>query len=133
NPGRGGTRALGRLPPAAAGRRQRALRAVPDGILRRDRTVAGRASRPRGTVRRARCLGTIPAGRTRMSRYFSEAGLKFLRELARHNEKAWFDAHRADYEAHVREPFQRLLVDLQPALAEISPHFRADPAKSGGS
>lgn len=68
-----------------------------------------------------------------MSRYFSEAGLKFLRELARHNEKAWFDAHRADYEVHVREPFQRLLVDLQPALAEISPHFRADPAKSGGS
>ena len=68
-----------------------------------------------------------------MASYFSDASLRFLRGLARHNERAWFHAHKADYEAHVREPFRRLLVDLQPALAAISPQYRADPRAVGGS
>ena len=68
-----------------------------------------------------------------MSAYFSPKSFAFLRGLARHNERAWFHAHKADYEAHVRAPFQRLLGDLQPALAAISPHYRADPRPVGGS
>ncbi|MCC8363415.1 DUF2461 domain-containing protein [Lysobacter sp. A6] len=68
-----------------------------------------------------------------MSTYFTEASFKFLRGLARHNEREWFLAHKADYETHVRAPFQRLLTDLQPALAEVSEHYRADPKPVGGS
>lgn len=68
-----------------------------------------------------------------MSQYFSDASFKFLRGLARHNNREWFLAHKADYESHVRAPFQRLLTDLQPALAAISPNFRADPRPVGGS
>ncbi len=68
-----------------------------------------------------------------MTSYFSDASFRFLRGLARHNEKAWFEAHRADYEAHVRQPFLRLITDLQPVLATVSPHFRADPRTVGGS
>lgn len=68
-----------------------------------------------------------------MPAYFTEKSLRFLRTLARHNERAWFHAHKADYEAHVREPYQRLLGDLRPALAAISPHYRADPSTVGGS
>ncbi|AKC87873.1 DUF2461 domain-containing protein [Pseudoxanthomonas suwonensis] len=68
-----------------------------------------------------------------MSSYFSDASFRFLRGLARHNDKAWFEQHRQDYEANVRQPFLRLLVDLQPALASVSPHFRADPRTVGGS
>ncbi|WP_372014060.1 DUF2461 domain-containing protein [Pseudoxanthomonas sp. 10H] len=68
-----------------------------------------------------------------MTTYFSDASLRFLRGLARHNDKAWFEAHRADYEAHVRQPFLRLITDLQPPLAGISTHFRADPRTVGGS
>ena len=68
-----------------------------------------------------------------MSSHFSPASLKFLRGLARHNDKAWFEAHRQDYETHVRQPFLRLITDLQPALATVSPHFRADPRTVGGS
>lgn len=68
-----------------------------------------------------------------MSRYFSEASLAFLRALALHNEKAWFSEHRAQYEAHVRQPFLQLLGDLQPVLAGISPRFRADTRTVGGS
>jgi len=68
-----------------------------------------------------------------MSSYFTPASFKFLRGLARHNEKAWFEAHRADYDTHVRLPFLQLITDLQPALAEVSEHFRADPRGNGGS
>jgi len=68
-----------------------------------------------------------------MTTYFTDKSFKFLRALARHNERAWFLAHKTDYEAWVREPFQRLLVDLQPDLHAVSAHFRADPKAVGGS
>ncbi|MBD9368202.1 DUF2461 domain-containing protein [Xanthomonas sp. XNM01] len=68
-----------------------------------------------------------------MTTYFSDASFRFLRGLARHNDKAWFNDHRQQYEDHVRQPFLRLIGDLQPALAGISPHFRADTRGVGGS
>jgi uncharacterized protein (TIGR02453 family) len=68
-----------------------------------------------------------------MSTYFSEKTFRFLRALKRHNERAWFADHKADYEEHLREPFLRLIADLQPDLAKISPHYRADPRANGGS
>lgn len=68
-----------------------------------------------------------------MPTYFSTAGFTFLQGLARNNSREWFHAHKAEYETHLREPFQRLLADLQPALAEVSAHYRAEPGKVGGS
>jgi uncharacterized protein (TIGR02453 family) len=68
-----------------------------------------------------------------MSNYFSERSFKFLRALARHNEREWFHAHKADYEQYVRAPFLALITDLQPALREVSEHYRADPKTVGGS
>ena len=65
--------------------------------------------------------------------YFSDKSFRFLRGLARNNRREWFLGHKADYEAHVRGPFQRLLQDLQPELAAISRHYRADPRPVGGS
>jgi len=55
-----------------------------------------------------------------MTTYFTDKSFRFMRALARNNERIWFTAHKADYEAHVREPFQRLIGDLQPALREVS-------------
>lgn len=68
-----------------------------------------------------------------MTPYFSDKSLKFLRGLARHNERDWFHAHKVAYETHLRAPYQRLLTDLQPVLASISTHFRADTKTVGGS
>jgi uncharacterized protein (TIGR02453 family) len=36
---------------------------------------------------------------------FSRATFSFLRDLAAHNDKVWFEAHRREYEQHVRQPF----------------------------
>jgi uncharacterized protein (TIGR02453 family) len=65
--------------------------------------------------------------------WFTQKSFAFLRALARNNRREWFQEHKADYEAQVREPFQRLLRDLQPDLAAISGEFRADPRPVGGS
>lgn len=68
-----------------------------------------------------------------MTTYFTDKSFKFLRALARNNERTWFHAHKADYDTHVRAPFLQLLTDLQPDVATISAHYRADPKTVGGS
>ena len=68
-----------------------------------------------------------------MTTYFSDASFKFLRARAKNNDKTWFNEHKQQYEDHVRQPFLRLLTDLQPDLAQVSEHFRSDPKTVGGS
>lgn len=65
--------------------------------------------------------------------HFDAQSLRFLRDLARHNERSWFHANKARYEATVRDPFLRLIGELAEPLAKISPNFRADPRPVGGS
>ena len=68
-----------------------------------------------------------------MTTYFDDKTFRFLRGIARHNERSWFLDHKDQYEAHVRGPFLRLLTDLQPGLTAVSSHFRSDPKPAGGS
>src|SRR5436853_326286 len=39
---------------------------------------------------------------------FSTATLTFLRGLKRHNDRAWFEAHRPEFEAAVQQPLRAL-------------------------
>ncbi len=64
---------------------------------------------------------------------FTRTTFSFLDQLTDHNTREWFAAHKADYEAAVREPAQRFIMAMAPALAGFAPHFRADPRKMGGS
>jgi len=54
---------------------------------------------------------------------FTSESFKFLQELARNNNKPWFDENRERYEAHITAPFRALLVTLEPFLLELNPHF----------
>ncbi len=67
------------------------------------------------------------------SAYFTPATFRFLRDLAANNNRAWFAANKARYEDVLRQPFLRLIADLQAPLAKISAHYRADPRPQGGS
>lgn len=60
-------------------------------------------------------------------------GVRFLRELRTHNDKAWFEKNKARFEDGVRAPALRLVADLAPVLAKISTHFVVDPRPVGGS
>ena len=57
----------------------------------------------------------------------------FLEDLRSNNERSWFTANRGRYEEAVREPALAFIRAMAPALAAVSPHFRADDRKSGGS
>ncbi len=57
----------------------------------------------------------------------------FLRELKVNNERPWFEENKARYRAEVRDPMLDFIQAFAEPLAEISPHFRADPRANGGS
>ena len=59
---------------------------------------------------------------------FSPKTLKFLRGLKANNNKAWFQAHREDYDAYVLGPLQDLVADLGEFMLGIDPRFEITPA-----
>ena len=44
-----------------------------------------------------------------MSVHISVELFRFFRELARHNDRAWFEANKARYREHVRDPLLRFV------------------------
>jgi uncharacterized protein (TIGR02453 family) len=65
--------------------------------------------------------------------HFTPALFTFLRDLKRHNDRAWFNHNKARYEEQVKEPALRFVADFAPHLAKISKHLVADPRPVGGS
>jgi uncharacterized protein (TIGR02453 family) len=63
-------------------------------------------------------------------RHFNADALAFFRGLARHNAKPWFEAHREDYEAHVKQPMAQLVEVMDMRFAEFAPEFVGDPKRS---
>ena len=68
-----------------------------------------------------------------MAGYFTDSTFDFLRMLSQNNNRDWFNAHKGDYETHVREPARAFIRAMQPELARFAPHFVADDRKLGGS
>jgi uncharacterized protein (TIGR02453 family) len=66
--------------------------------------------------------------RTGTFKGFSRAGLAFLNDLKRNNNKLWFEAHRREYEKNVLEPMQRLVSYLGEFMLTIDPLFEIRPA-----
>jgi uncharacterized protein (TIGR02453 family) len=61
------------------------------------------------------------------------SALAFLRDLAAHNDRKWFDANRARCEADLVEPTRALVRGLAAALAGPFPRVVGSDAKAGGS
>ena len=61
---------------------------------------------------------------------FSKRSLTFFRQLARNNQKAWFEAHRDDYENEVRAPMRELIEELDVRFARFAPEIGGDPKRS---
>jgi uncharacterized protein (TIGR02453 family) len=62
--------------------------------------------------------------------YFTGESLGFLRGLARHNRKPWFEAHRGEYERHVREPMLELVREMDLRMARFAAELVGDPKRS---
>ena len=65
--------------------------------------------------------------------HFTPATFTFLTELAANNNREWFRANKSRYDGGIKEPALKFISDFAPHLAQLSPHFRADPRANGGS
>ncbi len=54
---------------------------------------------------------------------FTRETFRFFKELGRNNHKAWMDANRERYQAHIVEPFRGLLASLGPVVRKLNPEF----------
>jgi uncharacterized protein (TIGR02453 family) len=68
-----------------------------------------------------------------MASYFTDETFTFLRDLKQNNSRDWFTENRHRYDAYVKEPAIRFIMDFDPLLHRISAHYRADPRPVGGS
>jgi uncharacterized protein (TIGR02453 family) len=58
---------------------------------------------------------------------FPRGAVRFLSRLAAHNDKAWFEAHKDEYERLVREPAREFVRAMAEPLAALAPQVHADP------
>src|SRR5437773_11174219 len=61
---------------------------------------------------------------------FSTETLTFLRGLKRHNDRVWFEAHRAEYEAVVKRPMRELIEEMDVRMARFAPELVGDAKRS---
>jgi uncharacterized protein (TIGR02453 family) len=54
---------------------------------------------------------------------FPPGALRFLRGLERHNEKAWFETHRADYETQLKTPMLAFIEEVDARLGTLAPEI----------
>ena len=64
---------------------------------------------------------------------FSDQTFRFLRELADHNEKPWFEANKARFLEHVQAPSLAFVRAVGPSLLGLSRHLKVDDRPVGGS
>ena len=64
-----------------------------------------------------------------MSAHFSEAAVKFLTGLARHNDRVWFDARKAKYEAELKQPLLDVVGEINEAMLKFAPAHVRPPHK----
>ncbi len=58
---------------------------------------------------------------------FPKASVKFFTDLAKNNNKAWFEGHREEYDNSVMLPAQQFVVAMGKRLQKLSPNVSADP------
>ena len=64
---------------------------------------------------------------------FPADAVKFLADLARNNNRAWFQANKGRYERSVRGPALAFIEAMAGPLEKVSRHIYADPSPAGGS
>ncbi len=64
---------------------------------------------------------------------FPPDAVRFLAELARNNNRAWFQANKDRYEQSIRGPALAFIEAMAGLLERVSRHIYADPSPAGGS
>jgi uncharacterized protein (TIGR02453 family) len=65
-----------------------------------------------------------------MPAHFTPEALKFLRGLARNNDREWFEARRPIFEREIKERMHSVIAEINDALAAFAPEHVRDPRKA---
>ena len=65
-----------------------------------------------------------------MTTHFSPEALKFLRGLARNNDRAWFDPRKPIYEREIKAPMLALIAEINHAFLDFAPEHIRTPHKA---
>jgi uncharacterized protein (TIGR02453 family) len=65
-----------------------------------------------------------------MTAHFSEDALKFLRGLARNNDRPWFDERKPVYERELKQPMLAVIAEINQALQAMAPAYARPPQKT---
>ncbi|MHB8604966.1 MAG: DUF2461 domain-containing protein [Thermoplasmatota archaeon] len=65
--------------------------------------------------------------------HFSPETFRFLKDIAKHNDKAWFEQNRDRYETHYRDAGLAFVVDAGPQVAKLSKEIAWSAKPVGGS
>jgi uncharacterized protein (TIGR02453 family) len=61
---------------------------------------------------------------------FPREGIRFLKQLKRHNNRPWFEKHKSEYETSVKLPMQSLVAALKPQFDRFAPEYDINPKRS---
>jgi uncharacterized protein (TIGR02453 family) len=61
---------------------------------------------------------------------FSPAALGFLGRLKRNNRRDWFEAHRDEYHALVRDPMRAFVEEMDVRFGRLAPEITGDPKRA---
>lgn len=64
---------------------------------------------------------------------FDKDLIKFLKDLAKNNNRDWFQKNKERYQKSVQDPMLAFIEAAAPGLKKISRHIKADARKQGGS
>ncbi len=62
---------------------------------------------------------------------FSKGAVEFYLQLAKNNNKAWFDEHKSEFERQVMDVAKDFVYSMGSLLKELSPNVIADPRVNG--
>ncbi|HEY0785318.1 MAG TPA: DUF2461 domain-containing protein [Acidobacteriaceae bacterium] len=62
--------------------------------------------------------------------HFSKEAMTFLRGLARHNERAWFDERKPVYERALKAPMLEVIAEINQAMAGFAPEHVRPPQRA---
>ena len=65
-----------------------------------------------------------------MPTHFTPEALKFLRNLARHNDRLWFDPRKPIFERELKLPMLALIEEINHAFADFAPEHIRPPHKA---
>ncbi|MFC6645985.1 DUF2461 domain-containing protein [Granulicella cerasi] len=65
-----------------------------------------------------------------MADHFTPASLKFLRGIARHNDREWFAANKSTFESEVKAPMLATIEQINHAMSAFAPAYVKPAAKA---